>query len=45
MDLSESRAAQHLYGKFTSFEGRLFPEEVVKDVFRNRVACLFALGE
>jgi hypothetical protein len=28
--LSESRAAQHLYGKFTSFEGRLFPEEVVQ---------------
>ncbi|HBC47820.1 MAG TPA: hypothetical protein DEO84_10340 [candidate division Zixibacteria bacterium] len=27
---SESRAAQHLYGKFTSFEGRLFPEEVVQ---------------
>ena len=28
--LSESRAAQHLYGKFTSFEGRLFPEEIVQ---------------
>ncbi len=28
--LSESRAAQHLYGKFTSFEGRLFPEAVIQ---------------
>lgn len=28
--LSQSRAAQHLYGKFTSFEGRLFPEEVIE---------------
>jgi hypothetical protein len=28
--LSESRAAQHLYGKFTSFEGRLFPEEIIQ---------------
>jgi len=28
--LSASRAAQHLYGKFTSFEGRLFPEDVIQ---------------
>jgi hypothetical protein len=28
--LSPSRAAQHLYGKFTSFEGRLFPEDVIQ---------------
>lgn len=28
--LSASRAAQHLYGKFTSFEGRLFPEEIIQ---------------
>jgi hypothetical protein len=28
--LSESRAAQHLYGKFTSFEGRLFPEDIIQ---------------
>lgn len=27
--LSESRKAQHLYGRFTSFEGRLFPEHVI----------------
>jgi hypothetical protein len=27
--LSASRSAQHLYGKFTSFEGRLFPEEII----------------
>jgi hypothetical protein len=27
--LSESRIAQHLHGLFTSFEGRLFPEEIV----------------
>ncbi len=27
--LSESRVAQHLRGLFTSFEGRLFPEEVI----------------
>lgn len=28
--LSPTRAAQHLYGRFTSFEGRLFPEEVIQ---------------
>jgi len=27
--LSPSRLAQHLQGKFTSFEGRLFPEDVI----------------
>jgi hypothetical protein len=27
--LSPSRAAQHLHGRFTSFEGRLFPDDVV----------------
>lgn len=27
--LSESRVAQHLYGRFTSFEGRLFPEHII----------------
>jgi len=27
--LSESRIAQHLYGRFTSFEGRLFPEHII----------------
>ncbi|MEE9552945.1 MAG: terminase family protein [candidate division Zixibacteria bacterium] len=27
--LSESRIAQHLHGQFTSFEGRLFPEEII----------------
>jgi hypothetical protein len=27
--LSPSRAAQHLHGRFTSFEGRLFPDEVI----------------
>lgn len=27
--LSESRIAQHLQGRFTSFEGRLFPEEII----------------
>lgn len=26
---SESRIAQHLHGRFTSFEGRLFPENVI----------------
>jgi hypothetical protein len=34
--LSESRAAQHLYGKFTSFEGRLFPEEIVQRCLTDR---------
>ena len=45
--LSESRAAQHLYGKFTSFEGRLFPEEIIQlclldksDWERSKVASL-----
>ena len=37
--LSQSRAAQHLYGKFTSFEGRLFPEEIVERcIIVNNVA-------
>lgn len=27
--LSPSRAAQHLHGRFTSFEGRLFPDDVI----------------
>jgi hypothetical protein len=27
--LSKSRAAQHLHGRFTSFEGRLFPDHVI----------------
>ncbi|OGC92771.1 MAG: hypothetical protein A2W25_13795 [candidate division Zixibacteria bacterium RBG_16_53_22] len=28
--MSPSRLAQHLQGKFTSFEGRLFPEDVIQ---------------
>jgi hypothetical protein len=28
--LSPSRLAQHLHGKFTSFEGRLFPEDIIE---------------
>ena len=34
--LSASRAAQHLYGKFTSFEGRLFPEEIIQSCLIRR---------
>jgi hypothetical protein len=34
--LSASRAAQHLYGRFTSFEGRLFPEEVIQRCLVNK---------
>lgn len=36
--LSASRFAQHLQGRFTSFEGRLFPEEII-----NR--CLIGASE
>ncbi len=29
-NISQARAQQHLYGRFASFEGRLFPEEVIE---------------
>lgn len=36
--LSPSRLAQHLHGRFTSFEGRLFPDEVVNRCLMERDA-------
>jgi len=38
--LSESRAAQHLYGKFTSFEGRLFPEDIIQRCLLNKTTSV-----
>jgi hypothetical protein len=37
--LSESRKAQHLYGRFTSFEGRLFPEHVITSCLIDKDKC------
>ncbi|UCE65302.1 MAG: hypothetical protein JSU85_10550 [Candidatus Zixiibacteriota bacterium] len=37
--LSESRIAQHLYGRFTSFEGRLFPEHVITNCLIDKDKC------
>jgi len=38
--MSESRIAQHLHGRFTSFEGRLFPEEIIRRCLIDRESVL-----
>lgn len=41
--ISESRAAQHLHGRFTSFEGRLFPDDVINRCLMGDNAWLRAV--
>ncbi len=36
--LSQSKVAQHLHGRFTSFEGRLFPDDVINRCLIERDA-------
>jgi hypothetical protein len=40
--LSASRIAQHLQGRFTSFEGRLFPEEIINRCLAGSAASISA---
>jgi hypothetical protein len=42
--LSETRIAQHLYGRFTSFEGRLFPEHIITNCLIDKAKCYVDKG-